>query len=91
MPTAQLRSKSPFTTDGTATPVPSRSGFPSAEGWHAPACRGGLMPQPILWATHPRDENAPMPTASGGGCRALHDGGGDLSPEALAKGDTSNQ
>ena len=34
MPTAQLRSKSPFTTDGTATPVPSRSKFPSAEGWH---------------------------------------------------------
>ncbi len=34
--------------------------------------------------------NAHRPCCGGGGCRALRDGGWGLSPEALAKGDTSN-
>ena len=42
--------KSPFTTDGATTPVPSQNKVPHlAEGWHAPACRGGLMPTAQEW------------------------------------------
>ena len=52
-----------------------RSRFPSMEGWHDTGPRENAIfvgvwagvvcyPSPISWATYPRDENTPMPTAS---------------------------
>ena len=119
------RPKSPFTTDGVTDSRPVAEQVPHlAEGWHAPACRGGLIPTAHIVGNTPRDENAPMPTApgpratcrvggiraprkqslrgwsardslmptaSGGGCRAKHDGGGGHATRSLGEGEnTSN-
>ena len=46
MPTAQLRSKSPFTTDGTATPVLSRNKVPLYGGV---ARSAGVVYHPKRW------------------------------------------
>ena len=76
---------------GELRPYRRRIKFPSAEGWHAPACRGGLIPTAhIVGNVPPRRKrtNAHRPTpgpaqtkfawvviCGGGGCRAKRDGG----------------
>ena len=54
------------------TLVPPRNKFPSAEGWHEV----------------PGWSNAHRPFCGGGGARPARRGGGELSPEAQAKGKT---